>query len=111
MEIELSNLICPKCLKGGYVNYIGQSYKYIAKCYNCGFYFETGTFLKEVSEKETNNVTTNADRIRNMEDDELAIWLCENIKVCSECIAKEFCKPTGEQANGMLAWLKQEDDE
>lgn len=51
---------------------------------------------------------TNAERIRNMEDDELAIWLCENIKVCSECIAEGFCKPTGEQANGMLEWLKQE---
>lgn len=51
---------------------------------------------------------TNAERIRNMEDDELAIWLCENIKVCSECIAEGFCKPTGEQANGMLEWLKQD---
>ena len=51
---------------------------------------------------------SNADRIRNMEDDELAIWLCESIKVCSECFAEEFCKPTGEQANGMLEWLKQE---
>ena len=51
---------------------------------------------------------SNGDRIRNMEDDELAIWLCETVKVCAECFAEEFCKPTGEQANGMLEWLKQE---
>lgn len=107
MEIEPSNLICPKCLKGGYVNYIGQSYKYIAKCYNCGFYFEKGTFLKEVSEKKTNG-----DRIRNMTDEELADLLL-SIQ-CSVCVFQGYCDddetPNHSKIckNKILEWLKQE---
>ena len=107
MEIEPSNLICPKCLKGGYVNYIGQSYKYIAKCYNCGFYFEKGTFLKEVSEKKTN-----ADRIRAMTDEELADLL--SCSMCSLCVLHYYCKENRNNRNCddvILEWLKQEAEE
>lgn len=103
MEIEPSNLICPKCLKGGYVNYIGQSYKYIAKCYNCGFYFEKGTFLKEVSEKKTN-----ADRIRGKDDEGLAEFIYSEMFLIPWCDMScgDVEEPPCRQC--VLKWLKQE---
>lgn len=89
-----NNINCRECKYGDKCN-VGRGHGY-----------RVGSCIQfEVEKKQTN-----ADKIRNMEDDELAIWLCENIKVCSECIAEGFCKPTGEQANGMLEWLKQEAD-
>lgn len=66
-----SNKICPRCGKGGYVNYIGQSNKYEAKCYNCGYYFAFG----ELDLYEEKSPVTNADRIRAMSDEQLATWI------------------------------------
>lgn len=46
-----SNKICPHCGKGGYVYYLNNSDKYTAKCINCGFYFEKGSFPEAVKDK------------------------------------------------------------
>ena len=52
---------------------------------------------------------TNADRIRRMNDDELAKFLCDMVNrtegACNECVAYEYCEkgPTG-----FLDWLKEE---
>lgn len=52
---------------------------------------------------------TNADRIRNMTDEELAEFMCHNISNktvnCAFCAAEEFCRMGH---NGWLDWLKQE---
>lgn len=52
---------------------------------------------------------TNADRIRNMTDEELADWLCHIVSNetvnCSHCIVEEYCEMG---RNGFKKWLKQE---
>lgn len=53
------------------------------------------------------NLSTNADRIRSMSDEELAIFLCEKIDCYSDgCPGIELCKPNEGKANGILKWLK-----
>ena len=94
-----SNKICPRCGKGGYVNYIGQSNIYEAKCYNCGYYFAFG----ELDLYEDKKPVTNADRIRAMSDEELADWVWG-----AETAGRAY-GPRGKQA--WLDWLKQEASE
>ena len=52
---------------------------------------------------------TNADHIRSMTDEELAVWLCElNAGVrCGVCIGSSLCKSGDGRSNGMKKWLKQ----
>lgn len=54
-----------------------------------------------------NNVLTNADRIRNMSDEELAEWLdhhvsCARCPLCEKCIFDKSC------SENLQAWLKEE---
>lgn len=49
--------------------------------------------------------TTNADRIRNMTDEELAQFLCGLISDCYRCPSDEMC---WEGHKGMTEWLKKE---
>lgn len=58
-----------------------------------------------------NNVghKTNADRIRAMSDEELAVMfcgLCDSIEICSRCPAQNDCP--GTSAAAWTAWLKME---
>lgn len=94
-----SNKICPRCGKGGYINYIGQSNIYEAKCYNCGYYFAFG----ELDLYEEKKPVTNADRIRQMTDVELADWVWG-----AETAGRAY-GPRGKAS--WLRWLKQEVDE
>ena len=50
---------------------------------------------------------TNADRIRNMTDEELAAFLCgmQNADDCHKCVAEKYCEYGH---TGMIDWLKQE---
>ena len=48
---------------------------------------------------------TNADRIRNMTDEELSAFLCNMGQECDQCIATDYCS-LGH--TGMLDWLKKE---
>ena len=48
---------------------------------------------------------TNAERIRNMTDRELARLLCDFKGDCHECPADSYCE---HGHNGMLYWLKEE---
>lgn len=63
---------------------------------------------KEISAEITTPPKTNADRIRQMTDEELADWLAEhgNCRVCAwyrkECVKHVTCK------RGVAEWLKQE---
>lgn len=47
---------------------------------------------------------TNADRVRSMNDVELAIWYCRN-RDCIKCPHGKGCRAVGD---GILDWLKQE---
>ena len=65
-------------------------------------------FLAGVS-KKTEKVLTNADRIRGMNDEELAEFLCKirscdsDGHPCDGCTAEKYCQPGH---IGMLAYLK-----
>ena len=98
-----SNKICPKCGTGGYVWYLDDS-EYVAKCTNCGHYFQKEDFPMCVLDK-TQKPITNADKIRNMSDEELAVWLtgfaCSNVA--------PHANARGAMYKGKLVdWLKQE---
>ena len=49
-------------------------------------------------------MTTNADRIRAMTDEDMALWLCDIIP-CGHCPAANYCVPFG---CGLVDWMKQE---
>lgn len=52
---------------------------------------------------------TNADRIRAMTDEKLAVYFCRRFLACSSntCPGTELCVAGGCNANGLLKWLKQ----
>ena len=51
------------------------------------------------------DVKTNADRIRSMSDEELAVFLCKIIDNCAICVGRDTCTYG---RNGIIDWLKQE---
>ena len=66
-------------------------------CADCEHYDNTGGA----------KITTNADHIRSMSDDDLASWFCNSVTMecCYDtCPARHIC--SGDD-NGMLKWLKQ----
>ena len=83
--------------------------KYGDKCnVGRGHGYRVGSCIQfEVEKKQTN-----AERIRNVTDEELAEWLCHIVSYetvnCSHCIAEEYCKSG---RNGFIKWLKQECNE
>lgn len=99
-----SNKICPRCGKGGYINYIGQSNIYEAKCYNCGYYFAFG----ELDLYEEKKPVTNADRIRQMTDEELADYLIRDVE--AEAVRRSGRHLTAGEidmaVNDCVSWLK-----
>lgn len=52
---------------------------------------------------------TNADRIRDMSDDELAEWICEgrDCQLPHTCPGYHLCTGVDGKANGLKKWLKQ----
>ena len=50
---------------------------------------------------------TNADRIRQMTDEELADWITDGHDICDMC-QFSTCRPEFECEKGVLEWLKQE---
>ena len=63
-------------------------------------------------EKDTQSTYTNAERIRNMSDDELAEFLAYNA-YCEECYVKKddsCCYPDGTCKQKHLEWLKSESE-
>ena len=59
------------------------------------------------------NVTTNADRIRSMSDEELAVWILRSVDcdkeniMCIPALYKNSDKCDGRCRDGRLSWLKQ----
>ena len=49
---------------------------------------------------------TNADRIRAMSDEEIALWLCLNYS-CTKCPGQDLCTINDGKHNGLTKWLKQ----
>ena len=59
-------------------------------------------------------VITNADRIRAMSDEELAVWLCDlfSVDTCyTHCPGCDSCNDAGGKSNGLKQWLQQPAEE
>ena len=57
---------------------------------------------------------TNADRIRAMSDEELAVWLCGLFSVLTcytHCPGCDLCNDSAEESNGLKKWLQQPAEE
>ena len=57
---------------------------------------------------------TNADRIRAMSDEELAVWLCGLFSVLTcytHCPGCDLCNDSDEESNGLKKWLQQPAEE
>ena len=57
---------------------------------------------------------TNADRIRAMSDEELAVWLCDlfSVDTCyTHCPGCDSCTDAGGLSNGLKKWLLQPAEE
>ena len=96
--IHDGELYCSLCGQEALAEYGRHTYIKSNYCPNCGAKMEAHG--KDI------NVPTNADRIRNMSDEELAVWLvgatvCE--RVCSE---DEYCQGN-ECVERVTRWLKQ----
>lgn len=54
-------------------------------------------------------IQTNGNKIRDMSDEELAVWLCSKFDNCSPstCPGANYCNGTDGKANGLVKWLKQ----
>ena len=51
---------------------------------------------------------TNADKLRAMTDEELAIWLTQHCQSCEICAPEYYCDLEAKCADGVLLWLKKE---
>ena len=72
MKLEPLNIVCPKCGKAGYMRHlVGEGVgKIDVKCINCNSYYYSSELYKLPEKKQTN-----ADRIRQMSDEELANFI------------------------------------
>ena len=81
------------------------------KCKNCGCVF----WNKDECMQDMTGITcfgymkpkTNADRIREMSDEELAKWLCSRDNNCEYCPVVGTCSG-GRERNELVDWLKNE---
>ena len=109
MKLEPANIACPVCGNSNYMRHlIGNNIGYYdTKCLNCLSYFNYEEIAAEALDGKDINVTTNADRIRNMSDEELAQFLCDRTE-CHLCEADDYCTTKDGPSNGILKWLKME---
>ena len=70
--------------------------------------------LRAQQERENPKQITNADRIRAMSDEELAVWLCDlfSVDTCyTHCPGCDSCNDAGGLSNGLKKWLQQPAEE
>lgn len=79
-------------------------YNQTATCNRCDMYYDEFEPIEEPP-------ITNADRIRSMNDEELAELWWERVD-CGECPVHKDCKMTGQDCKKLaLDWLRQEVEE
>jgi hypothetical protein len=118
VRLEYAYGVCPKCKRVHHLRYLihndGLIHKpYEIKCINCNSYFAKEDILGSGEETAPKPIT-NADRIREMSDVELAGWL-EGIRLCCatdlcgrRCPFWEVCYSNANEPKEMLDWLKEE---
>ena len=103
MKLEPANIVCPTCGSGNYMRHlIGKNVGRLnMKCINCDSYFNFDELYKHRI-AEVIKPKTNADRIRSMTDEELAVFLGNTQAFC--CIDHD---PSEEFMAEFKTWLKQ----
>lgn len=77
-------------------------------------YFMEGSECDEFNKQVLAPPPTNADRIRAMSDEELAVWLCGLFSVLTcytHCPGCDFCNDADGTSNGLKKWLQQPAEE
>lgn len=54
---------------------------------------------------------TNREKLAQMSNQELAVFICTKHKSCTNCIGREYCVWGAGHGNGVLAWLESEAEE
>lgn len=78
------------------------------------FYRAAELALRAQQERENPKLITNAERIRAMSDEELALWLCDlfSVDTCyTHCPGCDSCNDAGGLSNGLKKWLQQPAEE
>ena len=76
----------------------------------CHTLYYRGSYCAEQRAKHgLGDPLTNADRIRAMTDEELAVYLCRKFVDCEAniCPGTELCVAGGGKANGLKKWIQQ----
>jgi hypothetical protein len=113
MKLEPANIVCPACGSGNYMRHlIGKNVGYLdMKCINCNSYFNFDELYKRrIGEVLKPKPITNADRIRSMTDEELAVFLAKAAPLLiNQFAAVNRAMITEDKATRTwLDWLKQE---
>lgn len=98
---------CPVC--GGKVIVAHRNDKWWVACDEDRYHIPQKFYQEPIDAIRAWNSITNADRIRNMTDLELANWLIMT-HVCTARFKDEWCKGTRNCQACWLEWLKQESD-
>jgi hypothetical protein len=95
------NMICDCCIYSG-----RPTYDY--PCSKCDMVIGSLSCMWEYEK-----ILTNGDKIRDMSDEELAVWLCSRFDNCSSytCPGANYCNGEDGKANGLVKWLKQPAEE
>lgn len=88
-------------------NYGNKEFEIIIKTDSKEHYKATEEFARRLIDHA--KPQTNADRIRAMTDEKLAVYLCRRFLDCSlnTCPGTELCVAGGGNANGLMRWLQQ----
>ena len=110
VRLEYAYGVCPKCKGNNYLRYLihkdGLIHKpYEIKCINCNSYFAKEDILGSGEETAPKPIT-NADRIRDMTDEELAKWLTGFVMGHVKNI--DGYKLSERYEEDALKWLKEE---
>ena len=113
VRLEYAYGVCPKCKGNNYLRYLihkdGLIHKpYEIKCINCNSYFAKEDILGSGEETAPKPIT-NADRIRDMTDEELACFINEIEAEAIKRAGRYLTKTEIERGKAQrLDWLKQE---
>lgn len=108
-EVALSNAACGVAYRKGGQTVLADS------CDACAAEHEhLAEWLTELKQRREAEITaqpkTNADRIRQMSDEELADWITDGHDLCDLC-QFSTCRPEFVCEQGVLEWLRKEADE
>lgn len=103
MQLEPVNIICPICGNSDYMRHMygANVGRLDVKCINCNSYFNFAELSQHIVANTPAVPMSNADRIRTMTDEELAVWVSALSSIQYHI---------GADPHHWLDWLKQENE-